>query len=187
MCAKVTAPLLSLDARNTFGGAITYSNWKGISTARLKSNPSNPQTTDQMHGRAFFSSGAKISKISDPTETLAVELKAVTPAQQSWINYLVKEMMGPSYANIEASKTAYNTGGNSAKKAFFDDAAGQVGIEAVDLDGTSNTQVPAGLSLWAAYDAARRLNSAYTPVASTAVSEAQVFAFADALTGILPT
>lgn len=187
MCAKVTAPLLSLDARNTFGGAITYSNWKGIATARLKSNPSNPQTTDQIRGRSYFSAGAKVSKVSDPTETLAVYLKTIVPAQQSWINYLVKEMMGPNNVNIIADLAAYASGGNATVKGYFDDAAGQVGLEAVDLDGTSNGQVSAGGALWCAYAAAYRLGSSDASTIVTSASEANVFAFTNALTGTTPT
>lgn len=185
--SKVLGPLLSLSARQTFGKTLTYSVWKGVNTVRLKSNPSNPQTDTQMAGRAFFAAGGKISKVSDPFETLAVELKAITPAQQSWISYFIGQMMGTGYANIEASKTAYNTGGNATVKGYFDDAAGQVGIQAVDLDGTSNTQVSAGLALWAAYQAAFGLNSAFAPVTAASASEGQVFAFTEALTGVLPT
>lgn len=187
MCAKVLGPLLSLGASQTVGKALTYANWKGIATVRLKSNPSNPKTTDQMHGRAFFAAGGKISKSSDPTETLATYLKTIVPAQQSWISYFIGQVMGSGYVNIEASKTAYVLGGNATVKGFFDDAAAQVGIEAVDLDGTTNTQVPAGLSLWAAYSAAFSLGSTDAPVVTTAASEGQVFAFANALTGITPS
>lgn len=185
--ARVTGPLMSLGARKSFGKTLTFANWKGISTVRLISNPSNPQTEDQMHGRAFFAAGGKISKASDPLESLATYVKTVVPAQQSWISYFIGEMMGSSYVNIEAAKTAYNTGGNATVKGYFDDAAGQVGIEAVDLDSTANTQVAAGLSLWAAYMAAFRLGSSDTPVTAASASEGQVFAFAEALTGITPS
>lgn len=185
--AKVLGPLLSLGATATIGKALTYSNWKGINTVRLKSNPSNPQTLDQMHGRAFFASGGKISKSSDPVESLATFLKTIVPAQQSWISYFIGDMMGSSYVNIEAAKTAYVLVGNATVKGYFDDGAGQAGIEAVDLDGTANTQVPAGLALWAAYAAAYRLGSSDAPVAPDTASEGQVFAFVEALTGTTPT
>lgn len=185
--ARVVGPILSLGASKSIGKTLTFANWKGINTVRLISKPSNPQTEDQMHGRAFFAAGGKISKVSDPSETLAVYLKTIVPAEQSWISYLVGEIMGSNYVNIEAAKTAYNTVGNATIKGYFDDAAGQLAIEAVDLDGTANTQVPAGLSLWSAYMAAFRLGSADTPVTATAASEGQVFAFAEALSGITPS
>jgi hypothetical protein len=184
--SRVTAPLLSLGAKGTFGKAITFSNWKGISTARLKSNPSNPQTTDQMHARALFAGGGKISKASDSVETLATYLKTITPAEQSWISYFVKEMLGAGNVNIESAITAYELVGNATVKGYFDDASTQAGIESVDLDGTANTQVTAGSLLWAAYTAAYRLGSTDAIVVVTGASEANVFAFTNALTGVTP-
>lgn len=183
MCARVTGPLLSLNAQNTFGGTLTFRNWKGINTVALKSNPSNPQTESQMAGRAFFAAGAKVNKVADPLEVLASYIKTITPAQQSWASYYIKEMLGTGYANIEAAKTAYNTGGNATVKGYFDTTAAAIGLEAVDLDGTANTQVSAGLALWAAYAAAYRLGSPSAPAVVTSASEAQVEAFAEALTG----
>lgn len=184
---KVLGPLLSLSAQGTVGGALTYSNWKGISTVRVKSNPSNPKTTDQMHARALFAGGGKISKASDPLGVLATDVKTYTPAQQSWISYFVREMLGVGNVNIEAAITAYNTGGNATIKGYFDDAATQAGVEGVDLDGTANTQIPAGALLWAAYTAGYRLGFDGASVIVTSASEANVFGFTEDLTGILPS
>lgn len=185
--SKVVGPLLSLGASGTIGGAITFSNWKGINTARIKSNPSNPQTTDQMHGRALFAVGGKISKATDPLETLAVYVKTITPAQQSYASYFTRELLGANNVNIEAAIALYDNVTHATIAGYFDDAAAQAGVEGVDLDGTSNTQIPAGAALWAAYMAAYRLGSAQATVVVTSASEANVFAFTDALTGVLPT
>lgn len=185
--ARVVGPFLSLGARGTLAGALTASNWKGINTMRIKGNPSNPKTLGQMAGRAFFAAGGKLTKVADVVGDFAAYAKGITPAQQSWASFFIREVMGTGNANITAAKTAYNTVGNATVKGYFDDAAAQVGIEAVDLDGTTNTQVPAGLSLWAGYAAAYRLGSPDAPVAVTSASEAQVFAFTEALTGTLPT
>lgn len=185
--ANVVGPLLSLGARKSVGNALTFANWKGLNTVRIKSSPSNPKTTSQMHGRGFFASGGKITKKADLAGDTVVYVKTITPAQNSWASYFVREMMGTLYVNIEAAKTAYVLVGNVAVKAFFDDAAGQAGIEAVDLDGTANTQVTAGLALWAAYMASFRLSDPSAPVTAASASESQVFAYTDSLTGILPT
>lgn len=184
--ATVVGPLLSLGARKTVGGALTFANWKGLNTVRIKSNPSNPKTANQMAGRAFFAAGGKITKVTDLAGDVVQFVKTKTPAQQSWASYFVREIMGTGNVNIEAAKAAYNLPANATVKAFFNDAAAQVGIESVDLDGTANTQVPAGLSLFAAYSASYRLNDPDAPVAVTAATEAQVFAYTEALTGILP-
>lgn len=185
--AKVVGPFLSLGARGTLAGALTASNWKGINTMRIKGNPSNPKTVAQMAGRAFFASIGKITKRADLTGDVVAFVKSKTPAQQSWNSYFGSEITGSGNANIEAAKTAYNTAGNAAKKAIFDDAAAQAGIESVDLDGTANTQVSAGLALWAAYDASHRMSDPSAPSTAVTATESQVFAYTEALTGVLPS
>lgn len=185
--ANVIGPLLSLGARKSVGGALTFSNWKGLNTVRIKSNPSNPKTENQMAGRAFFAAGGKITKRSDLDGDVVEFVRSRTPAQQSWASYFVREMMGTNNINIRAAQTAYGVAGNSAIKDFFDDAAAQASIESVDLDGTANTQISAGLALWAAYAAAHRLGEPSASTAVTSVNETQVFAFTQALTGVLPT
>lgn len=185
--ANVIGPLLSLGARKSVGGALTFANWKGLNTVRIKSSPSNPKTTTQMAGRAFFAAGGKITKRADLAGDVVEFAKSKTPAQQSWASYFVREMLGTNNANIVAAKTAYTTVGNATVKGYFDDAAGQAGIESVDLDGTANTQVPGGLALWAAYAASNRISDPSAPVAVTSASEGQVFAYTEALTGVLPT
>lgn len=185
--AKVTGGLLSLDASGTFGGAITYAKWKGRQYARIKGNPSNPQTEGQMTGRAFLAAGGKITKRADLTEAVVTFVKTILPAGQSWASYFVREMLGSGNNNIEAAKTAYNTVGNATVKGYFDDAAAQAGIEAVNLGSETYEQVAPGLALWAAYMASFRLNDPSAPVTAASASEAQVFAYTEALTGILPT
>lgn len=185
--AKVTGGLLSLDASGTFGNAITYAKWKGRQYARIKGNPSNPKTEGQMTGRAYFSLGGKITKRADLAEAVVTFVKTILPAGQSWASYFVKEMLGSGNVNIEAAQTAYNLVGNATVKGYFDDAASQAGIEAVNLGSETYEQLPAGLALWAAYAASYRLNDPSAPAVITAASEGQVFAYTEALTGILPS
>lgn len=185
--ATVVGPLLSLGARKTVGGALTFSNWKGKNTVRIKGTPSNPKTTNQMKSRAYFALGGKVIKAADLDEDVASYLREHAPAGQSWGSYYVREILGGNHVNIEAAKTAYTDEANSAVKAYFDDAALQVGIEGVDLDGTANTQLTAGLVLWAAYAASRRLGDPSAPAVITSASEANVFTFTEALTGSQPT
>lgn len=182
--SKVLGPLLSLSARQTFGKTLTFSNWKGVNTVRLKSNPSNPKTTSQMSGRAYFAAGGKITKVSDASETLATYIKTITPAQQSWSSYFIANVLGSLYANIIAVKAEYENGANATVAGYFDDVAAGVGLQSVDLDGTANTQIPAGLSLMAAYEAAHTMGATDAPSTAVTATEAQVKAFGKALTGI---
>lgn len=182
--AKVVGPLLSLGASKSVGGALTFSNWKGLNTVRIKSNPSNPRTLDQMASRGFFAAGGKVTKRTHLTGDVVSYTKTKTPAQMSWASVFIREMMGTNNINIKAAKTAYNLPANSAKKTLFDTAAAAASIESVDLDGTPNTQVPAGLSLWAAYDGSHRLGDPSAPTTAVTATEAQVNAYTEALTGV---
>lgn len=185
--SKVTGPLLSLSASGTFGKTLTSRVWKGTNVMALKSNPSNPRTEGQMAARAIFASIGKVTKRADLTEAVVTWLKGSAPAGQTWGSYFGRLYSGTNNAHFEAAKVAYNTVGNATVKGYFDDAAGQAGIESVDLDGTANTQVPAGLALWVSYDAMYLAGEPSAPAATTSASEGQVFSFTEALTGILPT
>lgn len=48
---KVSAPLLSMDARGQIGKAQVFSNWKGIAYARRYTVPANPNTVRQQQTR----------------------------------------------------------------------------------------------------------------------------------------
>lgn len=185
--AKVTGGLLALTAQGSVGNVLTYKYWKGTQVCTIKSTPSNPQTVNQMLNRAFFSAGGKITKKADLTGDVVTFVKGIIPAGQSWASFFVSEMMGTQNINIIAIKAAYELVGNAAIKAIFDDAAAQAGIESVDLDGTANTQLSAGLLLSAAYVASRRLSDPTAPDAYEVATEGHVFAYTDALTGILPS
>lgn len=185
--SKVTAPLLSLSASGTFGKTLTSRVWKGKNVMALKSNPSNPQTESQMAGRAIFASIGKVTKRANLTGDVVAWLKGAAPAGQTWGSYLGRLYAGTNNAHFAAAKTAYNTVGNATVKGYFDDAANQAGIESVNLDGTTNTQVAKGLALWTAYDALYLAGDPSAPAATASATEAQVFSFTEALTGILPS
>lgn len=51
--AKVTGPLLSLDASGSVAGAMTFSRWKGINYVRQRVIPTYSNTTDQANVRAI--------------------------------------------------------------------------------------------------------------------------------------
>ncbi len=60
--AKVTAPLLSLDASGTVGGTISFGKWKGRNYVRSKVTPYNPRSTAQTTHRTLFSSAVAVWK-----------------------------------------------------------------------------------------------------------------------------
>lgn len=185
--SRVVGPLLSLSARKTFGKAMTFAVWKGINTVRLKSNPTNPQTVTQMTNRAYFAAGGKMAKATDPTETLTTYLKTVVPAEQSYISYLVSESMGAAYARIIATQVAYDDVGNSAIKAFFDDAAAQAGVQPVAIGSEAYENLTAGLVLAAAWAGAVAAGFSGVGSVFASLTEPNVFDFTEALTGVTPS
>lgn len=53
--AKITSPLMSLDASGSVAGTITFSKWKGRNYVRQTVTPSNPQSPGQVSTRAMMS------------------------------------------------------------------------------------------------------------------------------------
>lgn len=83
--AKVTAPLLSLDARGQFGKTMVFIGWKGIKTVRAYVVPANPNTAAQAAQRAIMA-------------LLVVAWKAMSTATKAawnlWAPYETKTMSG---------------------------------------------------------------------------------------------
>lgn len=52
--SRITAPLLSFDARGKIADTLVYSNWRGVPYARRMVIPANPKTTGQVLTRDIF-------------------------------------------------------------------------------------------------------------------------------------
>ena len=52
--SRLTAPLLSFDARGKLADTLVYSNWRGVPYARRYVVPANPKSTEQMKTRNTF-------------------------------------------------------------------------------------------------------------------------------------
>lgn len=66
--AKLTAPLLSLDARGTIAKTLTFSGWKGVPYARTRVIPANPRSASQTATRTVF---ATLGQLWQQMQTLA--------------------------------------------------------------------------------------------------------------------
>jgi len=65
---RLTGPLFSLDARQTLGGTIVYSAWKGLNYARIRVVPYNPKAPYQVQirdtitwGVLYFTKGTYVA------------------------------------------------------------------------------------------------------------------------------
>lgn len=108
--AKVTGPLMSMDARGAIGKAIVFLGWKGIKDARMWLIPANPQSTGQGNIRTIIGAlGRAIGKAiaGAPYATKLVNL-GIIPAQQSKQSYLVQYI-----------KDVYATGSGATLKSNY--------------------------------------------------------------------
>ncbi|SMC00142.1 hypothetical protein SAMN00808754_3306 [Thermanaeromonas toyohensis ToBE] len=53
--AKVSAPLMSMDASGALGKTVVFGKWKGVNYARSYFVPMNPNTLNQQKIRSYFS------------------------------------------------------------------------------------------------------------------------------------
>lgn len=130
--AKVSGPLMSMDARGKFGNTLVFSGWKGRPTVRQLVTPSNPQTQDQEDARnavRVAGAGQRFANLSTEfgasrTETDKDAIKFVTPSGQAWNGTLVKAMIGAGSVNYTAATAAFAALSGGEKTAWDTAAAG---------------------------------------------------------------
>lgn len=66
--AKITGPLMSLDASGSVASTITFSKWKGRNYVRQLVKPANPKSAAQTAFRAMFGFLSSIWKTMSPTD-----------------------------------------------------------------------------------------------------------------------
>lgn len=98
--AKLTAPLLSLEARGAIGEALVYFPWKGRNVARQWTKPANPRDIDQKLIRQKLAAMGKNCKAIVTPETGLLNGSAIyqlikdeTPATQIWNAFFVKSAL----------------------------------------------------------------------------------------------
>jgi hypothetical protein len=91
--AKVTGPLMSLDARGAIGEAIVFSYWKGVNYVRSRVVPKNPNTTDQQAIRLLIKDASQ--GWSDISSSLRAAYDSFAEGQRfSGFNKFVKDAVG---------------------------------------------------------------------------------------------
>jgi hypothetical protein len=81
--ARVSGPLMSVDASGKFGGTLVYSKWKGRNYVRQLVTPMNPKAAKQLGVRSVFAFCAAVwgdlsAQIKATWEALATQ-KAISP------------------------------------------------------------------------------------------------------------
>ena len=114
--ARVTGPLMSMEASGTIGKTLTFANWVGRQYVRRWTRPSNPQTADQMDQRNAFSViGVGVSQAnkclqvnSSTGKTDEQAFRDKTPSGMRWNGYIQKVLTGSGAAGYKAAKLAWD-------------------------------------------------------------------------------
>ena len=114
--ARVTGPLMSMEASGTIGQTLTFANWVGRQYVRRWTRPANPQTADQMVQRNAFSViGVGVSQAnkclqvnSSTTKTDEQAFRDKTPSGMRWNGYTQKVLTRSGAAGYNAAKAAWN-------------------------------------------------------------------------------
>lgn len=136
--AKVSGPLMSMDASGGFGGTLVFGKWKGRPTVRQLVIPANPQSAGQTvarnrvrtTGQAQKQVGLSTQIKTGQTLTEKALLMAAAPSGYAWNGFLTDSMIGAggltytagqaAYAALTASeKTAWDTAAAARVPAFF--------------------------------------------------------------------
>jgi hypothetical protein len=113
--AKVTGPLMSLDASGSVAGTMTFSKWKGRNYVRQTVTPSNPKSPAQTAFRIMFGFLSEAWKLLSPTDqgswdALGKQLNAspfngyMRQNQRDWTQTLT-----PSVNSVPAATTGPTT------------------------------------------------------------------------------
>jgi hypothetical protein len=156
--AKVTGPLMSLDASGTVGNTTTFSKWKGRNYVRLRVTPMNTKTDAQAIVRTYLGAfgqalSAVLTKAKDTLHVGSAFWAAAVsfaPAGQSWISYASRTILGTNFGNIEAVVTAYGAL-SSTPKGYYDTHAATLGLTAFSLSYGTAPAIAAGAQLYGMY------------------------------------
>lgn len=129
--AKVSGPLMSMDASGAFGGALVFGKWKGRPTVRQLVTPSNPQSANQTISRnRVRATGAAQHQVRLSTQlksgqTLAEKalLMSAAPSGYAWNGHLTDSMIGSGGLTYTAAATAW-AALTAPQKTAWDTAAG---------------------------------------------------------------
>jgi len=175
--AKVTGPLMSMDARGKIGDALVFIGWKGVKDVRMWLKPGNPKSAKQGNIRLILGGlGRACGKvIAAAPYDVKLQAGGTIPSSQSKQSYLVKYLkdayvagtgatMTGNYASILAELT-----GHAVYTAWVDTADG-AGFIDFDLVYATIDPFEKALGLYLLAKAAIALNftgSPYTKTLST--------------------
>ena len=179
--AKVTGPLMSLDASGTVAKTTTFSKWKGRNYVRHRVIPRNPQSAGQVATRGYLGVLAKaaFAVLTIAKDSLLVGSKffidavAAATSGQSWISYFQMA----EHAHVDALKTTYLALSGTIK-GYYDAGADVLGLVSYTGAGPSPVTFTKGFQVYLLAVFATN-NLAYTGFASgpDAASSGEITSF----------
>lgn len=170
--AKVSGPLLSIEARGKIAEALVFFPWKGRHLVRQWLKPSNPERDDQGYVRVILKViGKAIARITSKSQVgdtidsyLYTKVKAKTPATQPWNAYFAKQFLEDFKAagalvqsSFDNMITAFST--HTASSDFVDIGA-SLNLSDFKFDYGYTDTVEEGFLLYAAAYAAQKMQIA---------------------------
>lgn len=152
--AKVSGPLMSMDARGKFANTLVFSGWKGRPTVRQLVQPTNPMSTDQVTARNMVRVGGAIQRFVNQSTLVnanltlndKLEIQAITPSGQAWNGYLVNFLIGSQALNYAAGRAVYAALQAGEKTAWVNAAAALVPAIPDVAQFAANNQAAAAMS-----------------------------------------
>jgi len=175
--AKVTGPLMSIDARGKLADALVFMGWKGIKTVRQWVVPSNPESAGQGNIRTIIGAVGRAVGHLVTTGTYYARLLALNliPGQQSQQSYLVQYIKDTFIAGKGATlKSNYATivaeFAGHTKKTVFQSRAVTLGLTDFSQSYDDIATFDKGLGLYLLAKAGTTLALGVSPFTKTLAS-----------------
>jgi hypothetical protein len=140
--AKVTGPLMSMQASGTLGDTITFDK-RGF--VRNRVIPANPQSDAQGNVRQMLLGVQKaLTKLG---ATVIAAVKTVAPTSYRWNSFLLQQALGANSSEFEASRTAFNALAPS-EKALWETEAADAGLVEQVIPYATDPAISPGLALF---------------------------------------
>lgn len=148
--SKVVAPLGSFSASGKIGKSLVFFSHLGRNVVRGLVTPANPQSETQGDSRLLLGSlGRSARAVIDPSDALT-DLKTVTPAGQTWVSYLIKNVIN-IFGSGATGVAALNAAADGQSATNWETQAASVGLTDLTISYAASGEqtITAGAQLYA--------------------------------------
>jgi len=163
--ARVTGPLMSMDARGSVAKAIVFSIWNGVNYVRHWLKPANPEEAGQGDRRIILGGTGRAVGQIQAGKAFAEQLRTLglVPAKQSKQSFLVQYILEHYILGSTTYAAELAAISDHTSKDAFDAAADALGITEFDLDYAAVAPYDKALGLYLIAKSAIALGLSGTP------------------------